>query len=555
MLRADMPASATSKKQNGLLRGMLDGLRGAKARLQGSRPVIDENTRRYIEFNRRKWPRNFPIDKNAVILVGLFDYRPSIHCYSYLTNYLARRTHSAIETFAFAQKISSVTEATYASFGARRGLTYADAERFRAEAASQADTIFAGLKDKWDVLKITVDGVLLGDLIYDTYLRRDLKATIDLRSETLRAWITDAIAILRACREYFAHRQVRAIICDHTVYIQSGILVRLASLMNIPVYMLQFRSDFFVIRLDPELPEGNQSNARRWPYYKYRQLFAELTQEEQEAARAKARKNLDARLAGKIDDNVLKGISAYTGTGDKIFHDSGEKPRVVILLHDFCDSVHKYRDMLFVDYYDWVHYLFDRARQTDFAWYAKPHPNNLLGDEKVIINNAVIGELKKEFPHITFLDPAVSNRQMVNEGIRAVFTVHGTGGHEFAYMGTPVVNAGDNLHITYDFNLHPKSLEEYGRYIANAGSLELKIDKLQVEEFFYMHHYYFPERLAAKVHPIESTFLNAPDFQTRAMRSEAYLPFIQGATPERDKDVLAYFNQYFATQPGLVFKS
>ena len=555
MPRADMPVPATTKKQNGLLRGMLDGLRGAKARLRGSRPVIDENTRRYIEFNRRKWPRDFPIDKDAVILVGLFDYRPSIHCYSYLTNYLARRTHSAIETFAFAQKISSVTEATYASFGARRGLTYADAERFRAEAASQADAIFAGLKDKWDVLKITVDGVLLGDLIYDTYLRRDLKATIDLRSESHRAWITDAIAILRACREYFAHRQVRAIICDHTVYIQSGILVRLASLMNIPVYMLQFRSDFFVIRLDPELPEGNQSNARRWPYYKYRQLFAELTQEEQEAARAKARANLDARLAGKIDDNVLKGISAYTGTGDKIFHDSGEKPRVVILLHDFCDSVHKYRDMLFVDYYDWVHYLFAQAGQTGFAWYAKPHPNNLLGDEKVIINNAVIGELKKEFPHITFLDPAVSNRQMVDEGIRAVFTVHGTGGHEFAYMGTPVVNAGDNLHITYDFNLHPKSLEEYGRCIANAGSLELKIDKLQVEEFFYMHHYYFPERLAAKVHPIESTFLKAPDFQTRAMRSEAYLPFIQGATPERDKDVLAYFNQYFATQPGLVFKS
>src|SRR5207248_665330 len=141
---------------------------------------------------------------------------------------------------------------------------------------------------------------------------------------------------------------------------------------------------------------------------------------------------------GKIDDNVLRGISAYTGTGSRIFQDSGEKPRVVVLLHDFCDSVHKYRDMLFADYYDWVHFLFERAGRTNFAWFAKPHPNNLLGDEKVVINSAVIEELKKTFPHITFLDPKVSNRQMVNEGIRAVFTVHGTAGHEFAYMGVPV---------------------------------------------------------------------------------------------------------------------
>jgi hypothetical protein len=532
-----MPATAS----DGLFKGLLGKLRAAAGRLQASQP-IDDATRRYIEFNQRKWKPDYPRREESVVLVGEFEHNPSIHCYSYITNYLARKTGSVIETFTFYPRRDARLEKLYVSFGAKPGLTMAGARRFMEAATRKANEIFGTLQNKWDVLNIAVDGVILGDLIYDSYLRYFVKATVDLRDEKLLEIIRDALMIFYECRDYLASHKVVAVIPDHTVYINCGILIRLASLAKIPVFMVMHKRAFVLIRLDPRLPEGNQSNERRWPYPEYKQIFKQLAHEQRCVGRAKGGEALAERLSGKIDDRVLNGISAYAPAAETRVFETDDTPRVLVLLNDFCDNVHKFRHMLFADYYDWAHFIFERASQTPFSWYAKPHPNNLLAQQKNALNNSVIAELNQKYPRIKILDPSVSNRQMVAEGISAVFTAHGTAGHEFAYMGVPVVNSGDNLHISYSFNLHPKTVEELEQCIRRADSLGVTIDKAEVEEFFYMHNFHFIETNQADVNPIPEEFRHGK----QSVSPAAFGAFIESASPGIEEKLNAYFEKAFA---------
>ena len=70
-------------------------------------------------------------------------------------------------------------------------------------------------------------------------------------------------------------------------------------------------------------------------------------------------------------------------------------------------------------------------------------------------------------------------------------TCYGTIGHEYSYLGVPVLNASrNNPHINYNFCLHPKNKNEYKKIILNAKKLKLKIKKNEIYEFFFMRYIY-----------------------------------------------------------------
>jgi hypothetical protein len=506
----------------------------------------DPKTQAYIDFNRAKWKQTGS-ESNGVVLVGLFSDRPAIHCYSYITNYLARRTGGVIRTFYFQKGNVPDTVAVFDSFGAQAGPSFASVspeDRERAE--RQTEEIVRGLKTKWDAINITIDGVMLGDLIVDTYIRYLAKPTVALDDPDLRATIRDAVLIYYACRDYLATHKVTAVLTDHTVYTQCGVLVRLATIERIPVYIISYGPKFLVRQLDYQLQRGERLIQTLWPYYNFRKLFAELPPDEQERARERGRQGITERLSGKVDSRILTGISAYDAHGGAapLLKQTG-RPRVLVLLHDFCDAAHLYRSMLFPDFMEWSTYILERASKTPFDWYAKPHPNNRLRSRAAMnaANDRAVAELKERFPAVTFLPPSASNRHLVDEGIASMFTVHGTAAHEFAYMGVPVVNSGENPHWTYTFNLHAKSLEELDQFIANAGHLTCDLAKPQIDEFFYMYYTYMREHGGSATHPIDPNLISQQELADRSASSDVFDDFIRSATPERDAAIERYLDQ------------
>ncbi len=424
-----------------------------------------------------------------------------IHCYAEFVPRFAKNLNSEIGTFHFHNSLPNAqVSAIYASFGAKvvlqakwEGELWEKAERRSAE-------IFRGLQSKDDVAKIREDGVWLGDLIYDTYLRDLLVATVDIRDPRLAGYIRDALLFYYHARAFFDGREVRGVFVDHLVYIWQGVLIRVAMQRDIPVYSVYFNPQPSVQRVDLEAKAEGLEAPARFNYWCYPDVFSRLPDDVQEEARKKGRAHLEKRLSGKIQNNIYGKQSAYVPATEERVLQNTDVPKFLILLHDFCDAVHVYRRLLFDDFYEWIHFLLREASRTPYEWYVKPHPNINDYRRRGIQNSnlKVIEELKAAYPQIHFLEPTVSNSQLIRDGIAGLFTMHGSATHEFPFLGVPAVCGADNPHVAYPFAHTPATVEEYARLIHSAGKLEAVRGAEQIAEFCYMHFFYAAEHLGAK---------------------------------------------------------
>lgn len=467
----------------------LPGVREVHARL------LDGDVRAFRAFARERWNglrRSRP--DRPVVLLEFSEWPATILCQAYVANFLAGRVAGRIECYDFRARPGRVPyrrwrmEQLYAAFGARLRLTAAAQAGVEAQARSFAREAGAHVRTKADVERITADGLPIGDLIYDTYLRMG-HYTVSPGDPALRETIAQAYGIYLLARAYLDQHDVRAVCPIHTVHIWSGILVRLALHQGIPCYRMydysfndRFELTNFALqqfRRD-ELPLPNNE------YPRYREIFAALPRASAEQRRAGGRRLIEQRLSGLVVNEILVGKSAYApaDAARRLLRPT-PVPKILLLASCFFDDGHLFRWMLFPDFWEWITFTLDRARRTPFEWYVKPHPGGLPGNE------AVFAELERRYPEITFLHKDDSNRQIVAEGIQAMFTVHSGAAHEFAYMGIPVVCAGDNIHIAYSFNLHARTVEEYAGYIEQADRLQVAINREEIDEFVYMHYLHF----------------------------------------------------------------
>lgn len=447
---------------------------------------IDATTSDYIAFNKRRWSFREESSRKRVVLTSHFHFKQAIHSFSYLSNVLADMHDAVPRAYCLDEYLFDYLDQIYNSFGAPLALTFAtgieaiDAHKIRARLA------FDGLKDRYDLVHLEIEGLQVGDLIYNWYCRKLFVPQVDLKDEFLYELIVQAYVIHSACITYLDTHEVVAVLPNHTFYVNCGILARLAIARGIPVY--HPGRGYAPTRIPPYLNEAGwpENSKRIGPYFRYREIFSNLPIAQQERGIERGRAIIQERLQGVIDTKVLIHTSAWGERSSEPIFKPSSKKKIVIFAHDFCDNIHKFRRMLFTDFYHWLESLLEEAAKTDYDWYLKPHPNLML-EEKNILNRHKLGELALRFPKVTLLPSGLSNRQLLEEGIAAVFTVHGTAAHEYAYLGVPVVNAGDNLHRSYAFNLHPSTIEEFNQLVATAGDLQIPIDKREIEQFCYLH--------------------------------------------------------------------
>jgi hypothetical protein len=157
----------------------------------------------------------------------------------------------------------------------------------------------------------------------------------------------------------------------------------------------------------------------------------------------------------------------------------------------------------------------------------------------------VTEQLLARFPKIKLMPPTVSNLQIVEEGISAMFTMYGTAGHEFAQLGVPVVNAADNPHIAYPFNYHPKTVGEYADLIQRADQLTVTVDPDDVAEYVYMNYFYFMDQRSTGVNPLPPAFFQNANYEALAARPNGYDYLTHPEDAEREAAMKRYYEDYF----------
>lgn len=515
-----------------------------------ARREAQASARRFMAYCERKFPQNPNAQKDSVVMLGYFAHKISSYCNGHAANYIARRTNSRIETFAIYGRKDPLVRDVYHSFGANLGLDRSYAEGQREEIQKQADEIFTGLKTKWDLLNLRYEGLKIGDLVYDTYLRWFEEPTLKLEDPRLRELIFQTLFIYAAVVNYMKVKKIVAFIADDYCYHECGVLTRLLMRKGVPIYIVCYGPKFFLYRLYGEPETGNDDYPIRWPYHHYPKVFRTLPPAEQERCLEIGRKYVEDKLAGKFDQLTLVDRSAFHDSDERVFTDTG-KPRIVVLMHDFIDAPHGYRWMLFPDFYDWMYFLLEKASETDFEWYIKPHPSSWDPKRKGIsqVNVRVVDDLLKRFPKIKLLEPTVSNRQIVKEGIAAMFTMYGTAGHEFARLGVPTVNAGDNPHIAYGFNYNPTTVEEYADLIARADRLERSADHREIDEYCFMNYFYTRGYLSTGANPLPHAFFQDPQYEMKTAPANGYDLLISPEDPQREAELEKYYEEFFRDLP------
>jgi hypothetical protein len=187
-------------------------------------------------------------------------------------------------------------------------------------------------------------------------------------------------------------------------------------------------------------------------------------------------------LAGEVGvDMYYSSQSAFVRKENKRVLRESSRIKILIAVHCFFDAPHPYGKNLFPDLYEWMTFLGKMSEKTDYDWYLKTHPDYLPA------NTPILEQFLNKYPKFTKIDHRTSHLQLVDDGLDFVLTVYGTVGFEYAVLGVPVINASTcNPHIRYNFNIHPRTVEEYENILLNLRNQKLDIDVNQVYEYYFM---------------------------------------------------------------------
>lgn len=337
----------------------------------------------------------------------------------------------------------------------------------------KALVIWRGLFSKQQLLELECEKIVIGDLIYDSYLRFKPSPTVDLKNPYLLVVIWQALRTFKYAKHYFAERMPIGYLTSYATYIQHGIPVRVAISLGIPVY--SFGSlQVFAKKLEIEDWSHPRSAVN------YREDFDHIPNKEEMLNQA--REQLLFRISGGVDSATsYMAKSAYAKQSSEVPDVDGT---VVIFLHDFFDSPHVYRWILFPDFLEWICFTVDTLTEMNIPFFLKPHPN------QIELSSSVIDGLKEKYPNLSWIPSTITNLQLVEAGMRCAITVYGTVAHEMAFLGVPTIASGDHPHISFDFCYTAVTVEEYREFLRRA--LHLDFDKAQMRlqsmMFYYMHN-------------------------------------------------------------------
>ena len=322
------------------------------------------------------------------------------------------------------------------------------------------------------MIALCIEGTLIGDLIYDSHLMINKVPTLFIKDIKFQNTLRQAIGIYIFWRDYFDTHDVKAINASHCVY-TTAIILRLAIQRDIPAYQINATHAYYLTK------------ENLWAYddfYYFPEEFKKLSRQEQRMGLTEAKKRLEKRFAGEVGvDMYYSKKSAYTRSYNNKVLSNNSKLKILVAPHCFFDSPHPYGVSLFPDYYEWLLFVGNYSEHTDYDWYIKTHPDFLPG------NIPIIEEFINKYSKFTLIPADTSHHQIIEEGIDIALTVHGTIGFEYAALGVPVVNASMcNPHVRYNFNIHPKSIEEFEKILLDLPNLKLNIDINEVYEYYFM---------------------------------------------------------------------
>ena len=442
-----------------------------------------------IKFNENLFSKN--IIKNESIILTEFTTNKSLQAgFSLFLNSLQKKTKCKIYSYNndlnllrkknfFPNILKKLNHnyKIYNSFNVEKFINVTFDEKLYKKIEKKSLLIFKKLKTKKQLLKLKAEGIWIGDLIYDTFLKQENEPTIDLSSKHFKKFFIKFLYLFYFWLNFFNKNKIHSVITSHSVY-SSAIPIRIALKKKLMAFQVNFHNVFKL------------TNNKLFAYEifsEYKKLFSKLDKKIKSKALKISQYQCLKRFKGKVGvDMYYSKKSAYVRDRFKQVLLKSSKKKILIASHCFLDNPHPYGiDSIFNDFYEWMNFLGRLSKKTNYEWYIKSHPD-FHSKTQEIINNFLI-----KFPNIILLPSDTSHHNIINNGINCVLTVHGTIAWEYAYFKIPVINSSqNNPHINFDFSYHAKNKKDLIYAIKNFDKLKLNYSKKNIYKFYFMHNIY-----------------------------------------------------------------
>lgn len=349
----------------------------------------------------------------------------------------------------------------------------------------KSKSLWMAFKSQTDDFSLVVNGVEVGDLVVDSYLRFRPSPRFDAHDPFVRNIIWQALRDVRQATDYFSRVKPKLYLSSYSIYIEHGVAARVAIQRGVPVWTF---GDLvrFSKRLSPQDVYHTTSCVH------YRADFEHLHRHEERLAEAATQ--LELRMSGGIDPATsYMRQSAYSEPKSLLPPDLNGA--VVVFLHDFYDSPHIYSDLIFCDFWRWICFTIEVLQASGATFYLKPHPN------QIALSQAALADLRARYPDVNWLLPTVNNAQLAQAGMICGITMYGTVANELAYLGVSSICCALHPHHSFDFCRTAKTREEYKAMLESPGVLPVDKKEMQRQAliFYYMHNLHgSPDEIALR---------------------------------------------------------
>ena len=460
--------------------------------------LLDNPSKKFIKHNKKYFKKKF-VNTNKKILIE-FNNWPTFHISnSYLISAINNKNNYEViayenyNLFSYLKKpwfqkvkwyvgsfMKLKTFKIYESFGINKYIQPKISSKIKKISSKITRKILKKIKTKQDVINLKVESIWIGDLIYDTYLKRYNAYTVNIHEQKFINFLDSFICIFYFWLFYFKENKIHSVLTGHGVYI-SAILLRIASFKKINSYVANEQK---IYRFNNFLQK--QKIASTGNFYESRS-FKKIFNES-----SKLKQNQIISSGKKITNLFFKSskynyyTKSYNSKKIKKSLISNNKIKVAILLHAFNDSPNVYGGNLFPDFFEWVKFLNDKIiPNTDYEWYIKPHPN-FERDQNVFINK--FSNLRK----LKIIPKHYNLYHLDKLKISFALTMFGALNKEYPLKNIRVINACiNNPYTSFKLSLSPVNITKYQETLLNLNKNFYKIDKREIYIYNYMDNIFF----------------------------------------------------------------
>ena len=338
--------------------------------------------------------------------------------------------------------------------------------------------IFNNLKNKKDVLKIRYKKILIGDLIYDSYIRYRVVPTVNINDKFLYDIILKSLKAIEFCEINLNNKGYKLYHTAYTSYINNGLVPRYFLYNQKKVYSSGDR--FSTIK---KLSINNFSHMKN--FSKFNQDFSKLKNKKEKIVQAQ--KEFKKKINGKLDiSSVYMGNKSYK-KNKVLIPKKLDNVDGVLFLHDIYDAVHDHSGLIFNDFYDWTIFSLNIIRDFNLNIAIKPHPNSVNEGNETYI------KLKNQYNNLCWLNPNLSNKKILSKkNIHFVVSMVGSVIYEIIYFNKLGICAGNSPSSSFKSTLTAKNSNEYKKYLINSKYLsnKIKVNKLDLYKTYYVNFLY-----------------------------------------------------------------